>query len=202
MRPVSSDDVNKLSQGRLWITAHLPDCHDDVEIEDRLQESLEDLKGAYREVSAGVYKQAEPQANEPGEQHRLIKDVRGLWKIEGLNVNSGIWQICAKETPDGQWIDMKNGGRTILVQHIPMSKILLKLKEDDFEYEDQEVEKNMQFLFTSCNQKKLNSKLKGRNLKHNISNLKLKLEKQYALRFAVQVANTADSIAQELDTSQ
>jgi len=200
-RPVSLEDVDKLSQGRLWITAHLPDCHDDDEIEEHLRESLEDLKGAYREVSAGVWKQAEPQRNEPGEQHRLLKGTRGFWMIEGLNMESGNWQICAKEMPDGQWIDMKNDGRAILVHRIPMSKILRKLKEDDFEFEDQEVEKNMKFLFTSCNQKKLNSKLKGRNLKHNISNLKLKLEKQYALRFAVQVANTADSIVQELDTS-
>jgi len=34
------------------------------------------------------------------------------------------------------------------------------------------------FLFKSCNQKKLNSKLKKRNLKHNIANLKVKLDKQ------------------------
>lgn len=200
MRPVSSEDVMKLSEGRLWITAHPLDYLYGFEIEDRLQESLDDLKGAYREVRAGVYKQAEPQANEPGVQHRLIKGPRGLWKIEGYNVNNRNWQICAKEMPDGQWVDMKNDGKIIRVQLIPMSKILQKLKEDDFTYEDQEIAKSMEFLFTSCNQKKLNSKLKGRNLKHNISNLKLKLDKQYALRFAVQVANTADSIAQELGT--
>jgi len=199
MQSVSSEDVVKLSKGRLWITAHPPEFLDGVQIEDRLQENLEDIKGAYRKVRAGVYKQAEPQLQEPGVQHRLMKGPRGLWKIEGLNLKSGLWQISAREMPDGQWIDMKNGGKAIRVQLIPMSKILQKFKKDDFAYEDQDVEKCMEFLFTTCNQKKLNSKLKGRNLKHNINNLKLKLEKQYALRFAVQVANTADSIAQELD---
>jgi len=54
----------------------------------------------------------------------------------------------------------------------------------------------MDFLFTSCNQVKL-SKLKGRNLKHHIANLKVKLEKRYALSFGVQVASTAESIIQE-----
>jgi len=37
--------------------------------------------------------------------------------------------------------------------------------------------------------------LKARNLKHNISNLQLKLDKQYALSFAVRVAEIADFIA-------
>jgi len=54
------------------------------------------------------------------------------------------------------------------------------------------------FLFKSCNQKKLISKLKKRNLKHNIANLKVKLDKQYALSFGVKVAYMADVIAQEL----
>jgi len=61
----------------------------------------------------------------------------------------------------------------------------------------QKLEKNVEFLYTSCNQKKLNGKLKSRNLKHNIANLKTKLEKQYALSFAVLVANEADSITKD-----
>jgi len=198
MRRVTSEDINNLTKGRLWVTAHPNDFVEGSEIEERLQESLENIKGAYMEVRPGVYKQPEPQVNEPGVQHRLIKGTNGYWKIEGYNVDSGKWEMCAKELHDGRWVDMKNNGRVIRVQLIPMRQILQKL-EDEFASENQEVEKNMEFLFTSCNQKKLNSKLKGRNLKHNISNLKVKLEKQYALRFAVQVANTADSIAQELD---
>jgi len=201
MRRVSSEDINNISEGRLWITAHPVDFVEGAEIEECLQESLDNIKGAYMEVRPGVYKQPEPQVNEPGVQHRLIKGSGGCWIIEGHDVDSGKWHICAKELTDGRWVDMKNHGKVIRVQLIPMSKILQKLGEE-FASENQEVEKSMEFLFTSCNQKKLNSKLKGRNLKHNISNLKVKLEKQYSLRFAVQVATTADSIAQELDLSR
>jgi len=201
MRRVSSEDINNLSVGRLWITAHPIDFVEGAEIEECLQESLDNIKGAYMEVRPGVYKQPEPQVNEPGVQHRLIKGSGGCWMIEGHDVDSGRWEICAKELTDGRWVDMKNNSKVIRVQLIPMSQILQKLG-DEFASENQEVEKSMEFLFTSCNQKKLNSKLKGRNLKHNISNLKVKLEKQYSLRFAVQVATTADSIAQELDMSR
>jgi len=198
MRRVSPEDVSSLSEGRLWVTAHPADFAEDAEIEECLRESLEDIKGAYREIRTGVYKQPEPQVNEPGAQHRLMKDPRGFWKIEAHDVDSGKWMMCAQEMPDGLWMDMKNNRTVIRVKIIPMSKILEKLGEE-FASENQKVDKSMEFLFTNCNQKKLNSKLKGRNLKHNISNLKVKLEKQYALRFAVQVATTGDSIAQELD---
>jgi len=198
MHRVSSEDIKNISEGRLWVTAHPLKYVEGEEIEEHLQESLENIKGAYMEVRKGVYKQPEPQVNEPGVQHRLTKGSGGRWKIECHHVDTGRWEMCAKELPDGRWVDMKNNGRVIRVQLIPMSKILEQLG-DEFASENQEVEKSMEFLFTSCNQKKLNSKLKGRNLKHNITNLKVKLEKQYALRFAVQVATTADSIAQELD---
>jgi len=198
MRRVSAEDVSSLSEGRLWITAHPFDYVEDVEIKDCLQESLEDIKGAYREVRTGVYKQPEPQLNEPGVQHRLMKGPHGCWKIESHNVDTGEWVLCAEELFDGRWVDIKNDREVIRVQLIPMRKILQKLGEE-FASEKQEVEKSIEFLFTNCNQKKLNSKLKGRNLKHNISNLKQKLEKQYALRFAVQVATTADAIAHDLD---
>jgi len=62
------------------------------------------------------------------------------------------------------------------------------------DYQDGNIEKQMEFLFLSCNQKKLHTKLKQRNLKHNIANLKVKLEKQHCLSFAVRIANIADSI--------
>jgi len=70
---------------------------------------------------------------------------------------------------------------------------------EKFAYSCQDVTKSMEFLFTSCNQKKLTSKLKSRNLELNISGIELKLEKQYALRFAVLVASTAKAIAKELE---
>jgi len=134
--------------------------------------------------------------NEPGVQHRLMKGQRGRWKIESHDVDTGKWILCAEQLSDGRWVDIKNNREVIRVQLIPMSEILQKMGEE-FAPENQEVEKCIEFLFTNCNQKKLNSKLKGRNLKHNISNLKVKLEKQYALSFAVQVATTADTIAKD-----
>lgn len=197
MRRVSPEDVSSLSEGRLWVTAHPVGYEDDAELPERLQESLEDIKGAYREVRAGVYKQPEPQLNEPGIQHRLTKGRRGRWKIEHQELDTGKWVLCAEEQTEGLWVDYKNNKEVIRVQLIPMKEILGKLHEE-FASENQELEKSIEFLFTTCNQKKLNSKLKGRNLKHNISNLKVKLEKQYALRFAVTVATTADAIAQDL----
>jgi len=198
-RRVSPADVSSLSEGRLWVTAHPFGFDDDAEIPERLQESLEDIKGAYREVRTGVYKQPEPQLNEPGIQHRLTKGQCGRWKIESHEVDTGKWVLCAEEQPDGRWLDYKNNKEVIRVQLVPMKEILEKL-DDEFESENQELEKSIEFLFTNCNQKKLNSKLKGRNLKHNISNLKVKLEKQYALRFAVTVATTADAIAQDFES--
>jgi len=199
-RPLSSKDMESLSEGRLWVTAHPGDFENDVEIENCIQESLENIKGAYKEVRNGVWKQPEPQLNEPGVQHRLMKGQGGHWKIESNDVDTGEWILCAEQLSDGRWVDIKNNREVIRVQLIPMSKILQKMSEK-IAQENQEIEKCIEFLFTNCNQKKLNSKLKGRNLKHNISNLKVKLEKQYALSFAVQVATTADTIAMDSSTS-
>jgi len=191
---VSSKIADHLSKGRLWVTAFPAQ---EGEIEMSLQENLEDIKGAYREVTDGVWKQPEPQASEPGVQHRLLKSPGGQWKIEAQDFGSGGWQLCAQELPDGRWLDMKSNRKEIVVHLISMNKILRKLSESHAAT-SQEVEKCLEFLFRSCNQKKLNSKLKGRNLRHNIDNLRAKLEKQYSLRFAVQVASVADSIAKEL----
>merc|ERR1719474_779312 len=131
MRRVSPEDITNISEGRLWVTAHPVDFVEGVEIEERFQESIENIKGAYMEVRPGVYKQPEPQLNEPGIQHRLTKGSSGYWKIEGHDVDSGRWEMCAKELPDGRWVDMKNDSKVIRVQLIPMSKILQKL-EDEF----------------------------------------------------------------------
>jgi len=199
-RRVTREDANNLSEGRLWITAHAVNIGKGGEVEESLQESLDNIKGAYTEVRPGIYMQPEPQMNEPGEQHRLMKNPCGDWKIEALDVESGRWIMCAQQLPDGRWVDIKNMGKVIRVQLVPMIRILERLGEALVTGPgSQEVGKNMDFLFTSCNQKKLNSKLKGRNLKHNIANLKVKLEKQHKLSFAVQVANTADSIAMQGD---
>jgi len=142
--------------------------------------------------------QPKPLVSEPGVQHRLIKSPDGQWKMEAHDLKSGVWNLCAQELTDGRWIDMKNNGQEIFVRLIPMNLILQKFLEGRVA-KSQEVGKCMEFLFKFCNQKKLNSKLKGRNLRHNIDNLKVKLEKQHSLSFAVQVASTADLIAKELE---
>jgi len=191
---VSSKIADKLCEGRLWVAAF--PAEGDIDMS--LQENLEDIKGAYQKVRDGVWKQPEPQVSEPGVQHRLQKCSAGRWKIEAQDLENGGWQLCAQELPDGRWLDMKNNLEEIVVHLIPMNKILLKMGQAHAATSE-EAEKGMEFLFKSCNQKKLNSKLKGRNLRHNIDNLKVKLEKQYSLCFAVQVASVADSIAKDLE---
>merc|ERR1719494_963003 len=109
------------------------------------------------------------------------------------NVN-GVWCPAARQQPNGSWVDLRYN-QTIKVMLIPLIKILGKLKKKIPVC--QEIDKYVEFLFTSFDRKKLNGKLKTRNLKHNINNLKLKLEKQHALSFAIRVANTADLIATE-----
>jgi len=196
-RLASPLDISNISRGRLWITAHAANLTDGEVIDEALQENLTNIKGAYSLVKQGVYKQPEPRINEPGVQHRLLKDPSGHWKIEAYDLDRGKWKICAKELPDSTWIDIKNS-EVISVSLLPMSTILQKMGEK-FAYSWQDVTKCMEFLFTSCNQKKLTSKLKSRNLELNISGLELKLEKQYALNFAVLIASTANSIAKELE---
>jgi len=83
----------------------------------------------------------------------------------------------------------------IEVAIIPLRRVLEKLREGGSTFED--VEKNLDFLFTSCNQRKLSSDLRKRNLNNNIVNLKSKLEKQRAISFAVLVARTAELIVSQ-----
>merc|ERR1719419_2017014 len=189
-----------MSVGRLWVTANtnLPPNESD----ETLQEAVNDIKGAYHKVSDGVWQQPVPQIGEPGVQHRLRKDSHGCWVIEELidvEDNEESWNICVKELSDHRWVDMKNDRREMNVKKVQMVTILERMMKDKTAVEKADVQRNyVDFLFKSCNQKKLNSKLKKRNLKHNIANLKVKLDKQHALSFAVKVANTADVIVQEL----
>jgi len=193
------DDV-AISVGRLWVTAstNLPSNESDG----ILQEAVNDIKGAYQKVSVGVWQQPLPQAGEPGLQHRLRKDSLGCWVIEErieMEDNEESWNICVKELSDHRWVDMKNDLREIKVKKVQMDTILERMMKDKITVGSADALKTyVDFLFKSCNQKKLNSKLKKRNLKHNIANLKVKLDKQHALSFAVKVADTADAIAQEL----
>jgi len=201
--PVTREFNKKISVGRLWVTAKsaLPS----KELEEKFQDALDDIKGAYQEIGdTGVWQQPVPQVGEPGLQHRLLRDGRGYWMIEervsqGDNENSEKWVACARELSDERWVDLKNDQVEIDVRLVEMIDILEKMMEDQNTVESADVQKSyVEFLFKTCNQKKLNTKLKKRNLKHNIANLKVKLDKQYALSFAVKVATTAEAIIQEL----
>jgi len=189
------EDTVKLSQGRLWITVRWERFGNEME-EKRLQEALDNFKGAYQKTEPGVYKQPKVIGRDELKQHRLMKDSLGLWMIQKYSRAVGSWSAVAKELPDGRWVDCKYN---ILIQVllIPMKVILERLSNEAWDYQD--LEKKVEFLFTTCDQSKLNGKLKSRNLKHNITNLKLKLEKQYALSFAVTVANTAEEMTNDVD---
>lgn len=201
---MTPQDAGAISIGRLWVTAStgLPPS----EMDEKLQEAVDDIKGAYQKISTGVWQQPLPQTGEPGLQHRLLKDSSGCWIIQERIIGEDekeAWKVCAQELADHRWVDLKNDRREIQVKRVEMVTILERMMEDKTAVESADVQRNyVDFLFKSCNQKKLNSKLKKRNLKHNIANLKVKLDKQYALSFAVKVANTADLIAQELAARQ
>jgi len=164
----------------------------DDEDDEIFQDTLNDLKGAYQQCQPGVYKQPAPQGSEKDAQHRLLKSTVGLWLIEKYSFEEKAWNVRAREEPDGRWMDLQNN-RMIHVCLVPLLNILEKLREGGTAFQD--VEKHLDFLFNSCNQKKLHGKLRTRNLNHNIANLKAKLEKQYALNFSVIIARTAGSIA-------
>jgi len=190
---IAQEDVLKLSSGRLWVTVRSLKPSEETEIKS-LQNELDDIKGAYQEVEQGVYKQPKPEGREAEIQHRLLRDSVGFWLIEKYDSAGDDWFPVARQQGDGRWLDYSHN-RPIQVVLIPMRKILSRLRDEGCLYQD--VAKSVEFLFTSCDQKKLNGKLKTRTLKHNIANLRNKLDKQYALSFAILVANAADKITNE-----
>jgi len=190
---VGEREIYEFSNGRVWVTGSI--LQSDPEDVKKWNEVLDELKGAYQEVNPGVYLQTPPQENEPGVQHRLMRSSLGLWNIEEYNVEQDQWVMCAEELPYGYWVDSKDSRKMYRVRIVPMVNILNRMKEKLTDVD--EMETNMDFLFKSCNHKKLNTKVKARNLRHNISTLKLKLEKQHMLCFGVSVANMADAIALE-----
>jgi len=188
---LSEDVMKSLSEGRLWITARPAEGEEGQVIAD----SLDDIKGAYQRASSGVYMQPARESCGSGVQHKLYKDESGRWILERNCTQNEGWQVRAEQLEDDRWIDLQNNKIEICVHIVSMSKILEKLGGENLRSKTDLV-KSMDFLFTSCNQAKL-SKLKGRNLKHHIANLKVKLEKRYALSFGVQIAHTAEIITQE-----
>lgn len=190
-RRLAEDVTKTLSEGRVWITARIPNGGKG----EATVNSLDDIKGAYQKDNLGVWKQPDPEMCGSGVQHKLTKDGRGLWAIEGSDTLSEGWYMRAQQQQDGRWIDLKNNKMVICVNIVPMSRILERLGEHIIASKH-DLEKSLDFLFKSCNHAKL-STLKGRNLKHHIANLKVKLEKRYALRLGIKVANIALSIALE-----
>jgi len=187
---VGEKEIKELATGRFWVNVRLSSSSS--KYARKFSSVLDDLKGAYKEVTAGVYYQPAPMRNEPGVQHRL-RLLNGYWVIEVFEAKRGIWNVRTQELPDGKWIDVTSGLKLYNIHVVPMINILNRMKDDWSEYD--EMKKRIEFLFNTCNQKKLNTKLRPRSLKHHIVNLRVKLEKQYALSFAVRVARIADYIA-------
>jgi len=192
-RRVGAREISELAAGRIWIKAKLVQTKNGNT--EKWQEILDEVKGAYQEVEEGLFLQPPSQLNEPGVQHRLRKNDLGFWIIEEPNELHDVWYPCLQELPFGGWVDLKDSRRRYHIQILTMESILYSMRDQWADLG--EMEKSMEFLYNSCNQKKLNTKLKARNLKHNISNLTLKLEKQYNLSFAVRIAETADAMALE-----
>jgi len=197
---MSSEIRKKVTTGRVWVSCMLKK-HSTVEKSNWQirpeQDALDDLKGAYQEITTGseVYIQPCPEAIQPALQHRLRKD-NNLWIIEERDPNAGSWKLRAKEGAGINWVDMKYRHEPFKAKIIPMCEILERMPDCMFRAN---IETKLNFLFEKCNQKKLNTKLKERNLKHTIHNLKVKLEKQECLTFAIRVVRMADEIAKEHD---
>jgi len=189
-RCVGPKEISEFAAGRIWVRAAL--IKPPKNSIDSWQEVLNEIKGAYQETEPGVFVQSPTQPHEPGKQHRIRK-VSGFLVFEEYNADENVWNSCVKKVADGHWVDLKHRRRRYNIQLVPMLSILNRMQDHWTTYA--EMEQNIDFLFNSCNQKKLHTRLKARNLKHNISNLQLKLDKQYALSFAVRVAEIADFIA-------
>jgi len=185
-------EIERLACGRLWVSAFFT-----VPIKKRNSKAwriIDELKGAYELVAPGVYQQPPALPREPGVQHRLKKNNYGLWFIEKRNKKKDEWFPCAEELPMGKWIDLKHRNLWV-VKVVSMLSILTRMTERMSDFGS--MEKGVEFLFTSCNQNKLNWNVKARNIKHNINNLHVKLDKQRSLCFAIRVVGIADSIALE-----
>jgi len=187
---VGEKEILELAKGRFWVNVRLSSSSS--RYGRKLTGVSDDLKGAYQEVTPGVYYQPAPKPNEPGVQHRL-RILDGYWVIEVFEEGEGIWRARCQQLPNGKWVDPSSGLKLYNIHVVRMVDILNRMKDDWSEYD--KMKTRIEFLFNTCNQKKLNTKLKPRSLKHHIVNLRVKLEKQYALSFSVRVARIADYMA-------
>lgn len=96
---VSQENVLKLSQGRLWVSAR--SLRSEGTDDESVDNSLGDLKGAYQECESGVYEQPIPHSRFRRGHHRLLRGSFGLWVLEIYDVEKKVWNVRAQQTPDG-----------------------------------------------------------------------------------------------------
>jgi hypothetical protein len=193
--PTSPKIKKLLFTGRVWVAIvdpSNPQCSQSIAA---WLKALNSLKGAYQErvEGSGIYFQPKPEFN-GGLQHRLKKE-KGLWIIEEQNPLTVAWKPRAKQDNGNMWVDLKNDVEPFRLKVIPLSDILKRMTD----VKDNEIEKNLDFLFQKCNQLKIHTKLKDRNLLYNIKTYQALLTKQNCLIFAVHMAEVADAIAKNCD---
>jgi len=86
-RNVANKRIEELCNGRFWVSAWLSGRA--MEDDHKWQGVIDDLRGAYQEVSPGLYLQPAPKVNEPGIQHRL-RSSSGYWLIEKYDVEQNV----------------------------------------------------------------------------------------------------------------
>jgi len=86
-RNVANKEIGELGNGRFWVSARLSGRA--IEDGRKWQGVIDDLSGAYQELSPGLYLQTAPKVNEPGIQHRLRKS-SGYWVIEKYDVEQNV----------------------------------------------------------------------------------------------------------------
>jgi len=101
-KAAASQEIADIGIGRLWVSAWLSQSFKDFE---KYKEILNEIKGAYQQVSTGVYLQPAPEPSEPGIQHRLRRSNSGYWIIEELNVEGDVWLPCTQELSNGKWVN-------------------------------------------------------------------------------------------------
>jgi len=114
----ASKQIADLGIGRFWVSAWQSQSF--KENFEKYKEILNEIKGAYQQVSTGVYLQPAPEPSEPGIQHRLRRSKSGYWIIEELNVEEEAWLPCTRELSNGKWVHCTSGLEIYRIHIIPM----------------------------------------------------------------------------------